>query len=418
MNYIIIGNSASGVAAIEAIRKYDEKSQITVISDESYTSYSRPLISYLLGKKVTLKMMPYRETSFYKDNQVKLVLNTKVTKLDLSKKEVILMDKQKIYFDKLLIATGGRPINLRIPGSKLNGIFTFSKLDDVGEIERYIKTNKIKEAVVVGGGLIGLKTTEALIELKIKVTIVELADRILSSSFDKKVSSIIEEALKKKNCKLIISNTIKEIKEKNNKKKEIILMNQERISTDLIIIAIGVRPNIELVKNTPIKINKGILVDKFMQTNVKNVYAAGDCCEAKDLISMKNRPIAIWPVAVQQGKIAGFNMAGVKREYQGSFIMNSVELCAIPTISVGESCSNEEDCQILEYFDCKKTIYKKIVLKDNKIVGGIFVSNIERAGLYTGLIRNKIDVSNFKEHLLEEDFGLINLPKSYRKNIL
>jgi NAD(P)H-nitrite reductase large subunit len=418
VNYIIIGNSASGVAAIEAIRKYDEKSQITVISDESYTSYSRPLISYLLGKKVTLKMMPYREISFYKDNQVKLVLNTKVTKLDLSKKEVILMDKQKIYFDKLLIATGGRPINLRIPGSKLNGIFTFFKLDDVGEIERYIKTNKIKEAVVVGGGLIGLKTTEALIELKIKVTIVELADRILSSSFDKKVSSIIEEALKKKNCKLIISNTIKEIKEKNNKKKEIILMNQERISTDLIIVAIGVRPNIELVKNTPIRINKGILVDKFMQTNVKNVYAAGDCCEAKDLISMKNRPIAIWPVAVQQGKIAGFNMAGVKREYQGSFIMNSVELCAIPTISVGESCSNEEDCQILEYFDCKKTTYKKIVLKDNKIVGGIFVSNIERAGLYTGLIRNKIDVSNFKEHLLEEDFGLINLPKPYRKNIL
>jgi NAD(P)H-nitrite reductase large subunit len=171
VNYIIIGNSASGVAAIEAIRKYDEKSQITVISDESYTSYSRPLISYLLGKKVTFKMMPYREISFYKDNQVKLVLNTKVTKLDLSKKEVILMDKQKIYFDKLLIATGGRPINLRIPGSKLNGIFTFFKLDDVGEIERYIKTNKIKEAVVVGGGLIGLKTTEALIELKIKVTI-------------------------------------------------------------------------------------------------------------------------------------------------------------------------------------------------------------------------------------------------------
>jgi NAD(P)H-nitrite reductase large subunit len=418
VNYIIIGNSASGVAAIEAIRKYDEKSQVTVISDESYTSYSRPLISYLLGKKVTPKMMPYREINFYKDNQVKLVLNSKITKLDLSKKEVVLMDKQKIHFNKLLIAIGGKPINLRIPGSELNGIFTFSKLDDVGEIERYIKTNKVKKAVVVGGGLIGLKTTEALIELKIKVTIVELADRILSSSLDKKASNIIEEALKKKDCKLITNNSIKKIKEKNNKKKEVILKNQKRISTDLIIVAIGVKPNMELVKNTLININKGILVDKFMQTNVKNVYAAGDCCEAKDLISMKSRPITIWPVAVQQGKIAGFNMAGVKREYQGSFIMNSIELCAIPIISVGESCSNKDDCQILEHFDCKKTIYKKIVLKNNKIIGGIFVNNIERAGLYTGLIRNKIDILNFKEHLLEEEFGLINLPKFYRKNIL
>lgn len=418
MNYIIIGNSASGVAAIEAIRKYDKKRQITVISDESYISYSRPLISYLLGKKVTHKMMSYRGISFYKDNQVKLVLNTKVTQLDLSKKEVILMDKQKMHFDKLLIATGGAPINLKIPGSELKGIFTFSKLDDVGEIGRYIKINKIKEAIVIGGGLIGMKTTEALIELKIKVTIIELADRILSTSLDKKASNIIEEALKKKDCKLITNNSIKEIKEKNNKTKEVILENQEKMLTDLIIVAIGVRPNIELVKNTPININKGILVDKFMQTNIKDVYAVGDCCEARDLISMKSRPIAIWPVAVQQGKIAGFNMAGAEKEYQGSLIMNSIELCAIPIISVGESCSNKEGCQILEHFDRKKTIYKKIVLKDNKIIGGIFVNNIERAGLYTGLIRDKIDISDFKEHLLEEEFGLINLPKSYRKNIL
>ena len=418
MNYIIIGNSASGVAAIEAIRKYDEKSQITVISEESYTSYSRPLISYLLGKKVTLKMMPYREINFYKDNQVKLILNTKVTKLDLNKKEVILMDKQTMHFDKLLIATGGAPINLKIPGSELGGIFNFSKLDNVGEIARYIKTNKVKEAVLIGGGLIGMKTTEALIELKIKVTIIELADRILSASLDKKVSNIIEEALKKKDCKLITNNSIKEIKEKNNKTKEVILENQERMLTDIIIVAIGVRPNVELVKNTPININKGILVDKFMQTNIKDVYAAGDCCEARDLISMKSRPIAIWPVAVQQGKIAGFNMAGEEKEYQGSLIMNSIEICAIPIISVGESCPNKEDYKILEHFDRKKTIYKKIVLKDNKIIGGIFVNNIERAGLYTGLIRNKIDISSFKGHLLEEDFGLMSLPKSYRKNIL
>lgn len=418
MNYIIIGNSASGIAAIEAIRKHDKKNPIMVISDEPYASYSRPLISYLLGKKVMPERMSYREKSFYEDNQVKLFLDTKAIDLDLSKKEIILADEQRVHFDKLLIAAGGKPINLGVPGSDLDGVFTFLKLSDEEKIEKYIEVNKVKEAVVVGGGLIGLKTTEALIELKIKVTIIELADRILSSSFDKKASVIIEEALRKRDCRLLTRNTIKEIYEKGDGKKEIVLANQERISTDLIISAIGVRPNVALTRNTPIRVNKGILVDEFMQTNIEDIYAAGDCCEAKDLISMKNRPIAIWPVAFQQGKIAGFNMAGVKKEYQGSFIMNSVELCGIPTISMGESCSSAEECQILEDFNGEKSSYKKIVLQDNKIIGAIFVNHIERAGIYAGLIRNKIDVSHLKKYLLEEDFGLINLPKSYRKSIL
>ena len=140
--------------------------------------------------------------------------------------------------------------------------------------------------------------------------------------------------------------------------------------------AIGVKPNIELVKGTPIKINRGILVNNFMETVLKDIYAAGDCCEAKDSLLNMNRQIAIWPVAIKQGRIAGFNMAGVKKEYQGSFAMNSVELCGIPTISMGETCPEGKDYQILEYLQENKSIYKKIVLKENKIVGAIFVGEI------------------------------------------
>jgi len=430
MRYVIIGNSASGIAAIEAIRESDKKGKITVISDEPHFNYSRPLISYLLGKKVPFEMKPYREKDFYKDNKVKLILNKKATKLDLKQKVVVLTGKQRIHFDKLLIATGGTPIIPEIKGSNLGGVFTFTKLADVEKIERYIKANKVKGAVIIGGGLIGLKATEALIELGIKVTIVELADRILSATFDKKASSIIEAALEKIGCKLITNNTVVEMKGKNKKAcpvrnrrfsngvKEVILKNKESIPTDLVIVAIGVRPNIELVKNTLIKTDRGILVDNFLQTNIKDIYAAGDCCEAKDSLLNKNWPIAIWPVAVRQGKIAGYNMAGMKKEYQGSFAMNSVELCGIPTISMGESCPEGGGYQVLEYLEQEKSIYKKIVLKDNKIVGTIFVGDIERAGIYTGLIKDKIDVSSFKEHLLREDFGLISLPKEYRKHLV
>jgi NAD(P)H-nitrite reductase large subunit len=272
--------------------------------------------------------------------------------------------------------------------------------------------------VVIGGGLIGLKATEALIELKIRVTIVELADRILSTTFDQKASSLIEKGLEKIGCRLFTNNTIVEIRSKKRKLNEVILKDKKMFPASLVIVAIGVRPNINLVENTPIKTNKGILVDNFMQTNIKDIYAAGDCCEAKDLLLDINRPIAIWPIAVKQGKIAGYNMAGLKKEYPGSFAMNSVELCGIPTISVGETCPEGKDYQVLDYFDQEKSIYKKIVLKNNRIVGAIFVGDIERAGIYTGLIKDQLDTTSFKKYLLKEDFGLISLPKEYRKHLV
>lgn len=418
MNYVIIGNSASGIAAIEAIREYDGKNKITVISDEPYLNYSRPLISYFLGKKVSLESISFQEKDFYKDNKVDLILNNKATKLDLRKKYVILADGRKIPFDKLLITTGGAPIIPEIKGRNFNGVFSFTTLSDAQKIEKYIKANKVKKAVVLGGGLIGLKATEALIELKIKVTVVELTDRILSATFDKKASGIIEAALEKIGCKSITNNTIAEIKGKNSKVKEVILKDKKKIPTELVIVAIGVKPNIELVKNRAINTNKGILVDNFMQTNIKDIYAAGDCCEARDLLLNTNRPIAIWPVAKRQGKISGYNMAGLKREYQGSFAMNSVELCGIPTISVGESCPEKEGYQVLEYFAPEKSIYKKIVIKNKRIISVIFVGDIERAGIYTSLIKDKVDTSGFKENLLKEDFGLISLPKEYRKHLV
>ncbi len=427
VNYVIIGNSASGTAAIQAIRECDKKNKITVISDEPHFNYSRPLISYLLGKKVDVDRISYCGKDFYKDNKVELILNRNAKRLGLKTKHVILSDRRKIPFNKLLIAAGGTPVIPKVKGLGSDGVFTFTKLSDAQNIQSYIKKNKVKEAVVVGGGLIGLKATDALIELKIKVTIVELADRVLSTTFDSKASSIIAAALEKKGCRLVTNNTIIEIRSQesqikkvnhNSNVKSVILEDKGEIQCHMVIIAIGVKPNMELVKDTPIKVNKGIVVNNFMKTNVKDIFASGDCCEASDLLSGRKRPIAIWPVAVRQGKIAGYNMAGVKKEYLGSFAMNSMELCGIPTISVGETHPGGKDYQVLEYLDQEKSVYKKIVLKDETMVGAIFVGDIERAGIYTGLIEDKVDATSFKEHLLREDFGLISLPEEYRKHLV
>ncbi|HID95532.1 MAG TPA: NAD(P)/FAD-dependent oxidoreductase [Candidatus Latescibacteria bacterium] len=425
MNYVIIGNSTAGVAAIEAIRECDKDGRITVISDEPYANYSRPLISYLLAGLVSADKMPYRTGDFYKDNRVELILSKRADRLDLETREVILQDGKRVPFDRLLIATGGIPIVPEIKGINLNGIFTFTRWIDAERIKKYIEDNGVEKALVVGGGLIGLKATEALMELGIKVTIVELADRILSATFDKKASKIIEDALSQMGCRLITSNTVVEFSGEGQKVEQALLRDEETVPADLVIIAIGVRPNVELPVHTPIKVNRGILVDDLMQTSVKDVYAAGDCCEARDALLNINRPIAIWPNASRQGKIAGYNMAGVRREYRGGFAMNSVELCGIPTISVGTTDPSalpgtgpEGEYEVLDHLDENRAVYKKLVLRDNTIVGAIFINDIDRAGIYTGLISDKVDVSSFRAHLLKEDFGLISLPKEYRKHLV
>lgn len=418
MNYVIIGNGPAATSAIIAIRETDPSSPITLISDEPYTNYSRPLISYLLAKKIEAKRMPYLPDTFYKTNKVKLILNNPASRLDIKNNQVTLSDKKKIPFDKLLIATGTTPIIPRMKGAQLTGVFTFTKLQDAENVAQYVEANEVKEAVVIGGGLIGLKATEGLMGLSVKVTIVELADRILSATFDKKASQIIKNALEKQGCSVITKNTVTEIQGNHNQVKSVVLNNGKKIAADLVIMAVGVTPNIELVRNTPIKCNKGIIVDKFMQTSVDNIYAAGDCCEAPDLFFELNRPMAIWINATKQGKIAGYNMAGVAKEYQGSLMMNSVELCGIPTISVGITIPPDTSYKVIEQYQPEKEIYKKVLIKDNRIIGTIFLGDIERAGIYTGLIIDKADVTDFQEHLAKEDFGLVSLPKAYRKHLV
>ncbi|MBS7626488.1 NAD(P)/FAD-dependent oxidoreductase [Candidatus Bathyarchaeota archaeon] len=417
VKYVIVGNSVAAIAAVEAIRKHDGDGEITVISDEPYSAYSRPLITYALAGKISEDSIFYRDKNFYYKNKVETILGIKVTSLNTKEKYVTLKDGDEIHFDKLLISTGGTPISPNIRGRDLHGVFTFTKLDDLKRVREYIHQYRVGEAVVVGGGLIGLKTAEALTMLKIKVSIVELADRILSVTFDKKASSIIERSLRKIGCEVITGNTVSEIKGRD-RVSAVILKDGKKINCGMVILAIGVTPNIDLIKNTDIKVNRGILVDNHMQTNIPDIYAAGDVSECVDLIGGATRPIAIWPNAYRQGNVAGYNMAGIPKEYTGSIVMNSIELCNIPTISMGLTDPEGDEYEIIEHYNDEKQVYKRIVLKGKIIVGAIFISNIDRGGIYRNLIIEKIDVSSFKEHILKEDFGLISLPKEYRKHLV
>ncbi|MCD6551163.1 FAD-dependent oxidoreductase [Thermotoga sp.] len=416
MRYVIVGSGPAGLNAIEAIRELDKDGEIVLITAERYVGYSRPLITYLLGRKVTEEKMYYRTEEFLKELGVEVKPATKVERVVPEKKVLVTNTGEEITYDRLLLAIGGKPFVPKIEGLEgKEGIFTFTTWEDEERVENYIKKNNVKKAVVLGGGLIGLKTTEALMELGVKVTIVELADRILSVTFDRKASEIITNALKEEGCDVITNDTIVAVKGEDTIS-SVVLKSGREIQTKLLIVAIGVRPNVEFLKDSGIEINRGIVVNERMETNVKDVYAAGDCTEFYDLIDGQRKTIAIWPVAVAQGRVAGYNMAGGNVRYPGGIPMNSVELAGIPTISVGHTNVEGDEYEVLSHEE--GNTYKKMVIKDNRLIGVVLVNDIDRAGIYTGLILQKLDVSSFKDKLLDENFGLVYLPKEFRKKML
>jgi NAD(P)H-nitrite reductase large subunit len=198
------------------------------------------------------------------------------------------------------------------------------------------------------------------------------------------------------------------------------LSNGKILKTQLVIVAIGVNPNIEFFREPSLRIEKGIVVNERMETTIPNVYAAGDVTQAYDKILKSYRTIPVWPNAYLQGKIAGYQMAGSEKfRYEGSFMMNSIEVAHIPTISIGLTNPPSSDgYQVIKTFDHLSNVYRKVVLKGDVIVGAIFTGHIDRAGIITGLLRDGTKVKGFKKELMSEQFGLVSFPKTLRKERL
>jgi NAD(P)H-nitrite reductase large subunit len=406
--YLIIGNSAGGIGAAEAIRQVDKEGALTIVSEESYPVYSRPLISkYLTGER-TLEEILFRPLDFYDQNNIVFLPGKKVTHLELNHQTAQLEDGEQIAWEKLLLAVGGNPIFPRMKGSSKRGVFTFTKLDDAKAIDRFL--DNARKAIVIGGGLIGISVTEALIKRGVDVIVVEMKERILNTILDEQASLMTEEVLKQAGVEIIAGQTVVEVNGRGTVE-EVILDNGVAIPCDLVVVAIGVSPRPELVLDAKLEINRGIVVDRHMATKHPGVYACGDVAEAYDFVYGESRLTPIWPNAYVGGRIAGLNMAGVTTEYPGGTAINSLNYFGIDIASAGmpiapiddgyETISKQED-----------NIYQKVILKDDLIMGMIFVGNIEKSGIIFGLMRDRVNVESFKQSLLADDFGLAFFPRS------
>jgi NAD(P)H-nitrite reductase large subunit len=379
------------------------------------------MISDYLSGKADLAKMKTRDDEFWQKNNVNLLMSQKAISIDVNAHSVTLADGSKVPYEKLLLATGGKPFIPKMEGQDKESVFTFTNISDAERLAQKINVEGAKSAVVIGAGLIGISVTEALTKRGVKVTMVELQDKILSLLLDAKASDIVEMAVRKAGVNIVTGQSVQKILGKPNNNRvvgSVVLTNGNAIPCDMVICAIGVIPRAELVIGTTVKTNRGIVVDNYMQTNVPDVYASGDVAEAYDFILNQNRLLPLWPLAVLEGKVAGYNMAGKRTDYSGGTNMSTLKYFGIPIVSVGLANPKEDPTlEILVKQDSARPLYKKIVLKAGIIVGMTFLGDIERAGILFYLMKNKINVTKFKEQLLADDFGLAALPASLRKKM-
>ena len=422
MDYIVVGNSTAAVGAIEGLRSTDPDGRITLLAAEPDHTYSRPLISYLLAGKVDQRQMNYRPGDFYEKHAVATHLGDEVVSVDVANRTVATASGKQFQYDRLLLATGGRPFVPPIEGMDCDGVFTFAGWQDVRGIEQRLGAHTVREAVVLGGGMIGLKAAEALLGRGLKVTIVELADRLLSTTLDAVASRVLVDALQKRDAAVCLETTVDKVLSSGGTIRGVHLAGDLEIYCQMLVVATGVVPNVGFLEGSSIEINRGIVVDERMRTSVGDVYAAGDVVEAHDLLLGRKRPIPILPLAYRQGYGAGRNMAGVEETYHGGMAMNAIEICDVPTIAVGQTtlCDDCADghCEVLTESDPQKGTYKKVVLQKDRIVGVILVGDIDKAGIYAGLIERKADVGAIRQLLLSSEFGLLSLDPEYRKHMV
>lgn len=401
MNYLIIGGSHAAIGAIEGIRTIDPTGSITLVSREHRPAYGRPLISYYLEGRSSLDQMDYRPAEFYDHNGVRRLLGRTVLSVDPNARTALLDGGQVLTYDRLLFACGSDP--LRIPFEGLESVehrFTFTTLDDALAIERLL-TPKTR-LLIVGAGLIGLKCAEGVLDRVEKVTVCDLADRVLPTVLDGDSAEPLRAKLESKGIRFFLGDSVARFE--GNRA---LMKSGATVDFDLLVMAAGVRPNVALAKAAGAEVGRGIRIDDHAKTTLPDHYAAGDCAEGFDPTLGEPRVLAILPSAYLEGFTAGVNMAGGDAVVDGDIPMNSIGFFGYHIISAG-SCRGE--CRAIGEGENRKKFY----ISEGKLVGFILLGEVARAGIYTSLIRDRVSLDEIDFESLVRAPELIALDRSRR----
>ena len=395
MKTVIIGAGPAGVTAAETLRALDRDAEIVVLTGEPYPPYSPPAMvdHFLTGSNAHL----WRGDSWPEDVGVDFRSGVVVESLDPEEHNLYIAGGASLGYDRVVIATGSS-LYAPVEGARLDGVYNFKSLSAAERLIGKVKSGEAHSALIVGAGFIGVEIALLLRALGVEVTMLEMLDRVMPRMLDADTAAVAVEILKERGVDLKLNT--KALAFTGEKEVESVqIEGGEMLAADLYIAATGVKPNVEFLNGSGIEINWGISVDEQLKTNLPDVFAAGDVVETRDRLTGESYVHAIFPNAVEQGKVVGLNLAGHEAIYEGSDRMNSLKHLDVPIMAVGL----KEGDQVLQtrWDGSLRTIY----LQDNRIVGFQLVGDLQPAGVFRTLMNREEDIRRIKDRLLKRSFG-------------
>ena len=397
--YLIIGNGVAGARAAIRIRERDPEGEIHIFTGEAYPFYYRVRFPEMIAGEVTIKEITIHTKEFYQGKNISLHLEEPIVEVNRARREAISLPGKTYSYDFLLMATGGNAFVPPLQGNEKKGVFTLRTMKDAVEMKAY--SEGIHQAILIGGGLVGLETGGALLRRGIKVAVIEHNPRILPRQMDSEGAQILQAKMESMGFSFFLNGQSEAILGKE-KVEGVRLKDGRVIEGQMAIISAGVRPNIQLAKAIGMEMKNGILVNDRLETKTEGIFAAGDVAEHK------GRVYGIWPAAQRQGEIAGVNMAGGNESYGGTVISNTLKVVGIDLTSTGE-IDAEGNLECVVRSDREKCNYCKVTFKENKIVGCILLGETKGRAEILSAIGKEVNIGELKSSILKEGFDFKKL---------
>ena len=397
MHHVILGAGPAGVTAAETLRKHAPDARITLINGEPEPPYSRMAIPYLLQGQIGEHGTYLRQADGHYDRMGITCKQGPVTHLDTTAKTVTCADASTLSYDKLLIATGATPVTPPIKGLDCAGVHTCWTMEDARHIAKHAK--KGAPVVLVGAGFIGCIVLQALVEMGGKLTVVEMGDRMVPRMLDEVAGNMLRRWCEAKGVAVLTGATVSSIAAGGDAGLTVALKDGQSLPAALVVVAAGVKSNIEFLKDSGIDTDRGVKVDAFLETSAKDVYAAGDVAEGIDLSTGEREMLAIQPVAVEHGYIAALNMCGLATQHRGSLNMNVLDTLGLISSSFGAWQGIEGGSQA-RMVDEDGYRYLRLEFDGDRLIGAQCVGMTDHIGVLRGLIQTGLHLGTRREALI------------------
>jgi len=396
--YVVVGNGVAGVTAAQSLVRADPAAEVHIFGEEPYPYYQRPRLWEFLADEIGQQTLYFRSPDWYAAKGIQVHLGAQVIALDPAEHRLTLADGGNIYYDRLLLASGAQPFVPPFAGTDKEGVFTLRTLDDARAMKAYAADTR--SVVVIGCGLLGLETARALLSLGLDVRMLESESRLLPRQLDGEGAQVLQARLEAIGLHFLTDAQTETILG-NGRVTGVRLRDGRVVEGEMVLISTGIRSRVELAREAGLEVNRGLIVDEQLRTSAADVYAAGDVAEFEEIV------YGIIPAAIEQAQVAAANMVSEgSATYSGTVPATTLKIVGIDLTSLGDATAAGDEFDILRQTDPAAGVYRRLTLRDGKIIGAILLGDTQNIRPLKQLIATGRDVSAYNDRLLDENLDL------------